>query len=180
MATEYILKETQGYSFKWVWENVNEDEKNDVKVMWRQERAMPEELMDARLEELVYIVRLQTTNEVIGVSTVFEKFNEQLESYFYYMRSFIVRSHRKNSVSANMVLNVIEGFDSRHQDGDHVIGLFIEITNEAIKRGDSPAGHAGSWPLSDLVYIGKNEQGRHCRVRYFNNATLFTPRPSAH
>ena len=176
MAIEFTLKEAEDYSFKWVWKNVDEDEKHDVKAMWRQERAMPEELMDARLEELVYIVRLKATNEVVGVSTVFEKFNEQLESYFYYMRSFVVRSHRKNSASANMTLNVLEGFDSRYKDGDHVIGVFLEVTNKTLNSGPN----AGSWPLSDFVYIGKNEQGHHCRVRYFKNAELFAPKPSAH
>lgn len=40
MAIEFILNDTQSCRFQWVQKNVSEDEKNDVKAMWRQERSM--------------------------------------------------------------------------------------------------------------------------------------------
>ncbi len=164
---------SENYRVDWVWQNASEQDKADVLALWKREAALPEPMMEARLKQLAGVARLNSTNELVGVSTIYEQFNQQLESWFWYMRIFVAEKYRKDSIARVMSKRIPAELEARWQQGDYVIGVIMEIENELLKQ----TLNTGETPTSGFVFFGKNERGNHCRVRYFREAKLFTPKP---
>jgi ribosomal protein S18 acetylase RimI-like enzyme len=111
--------------------------------------------------------------EVVGVSTTYKQYNSLLREHFYYYRSSVSPDVRQQSISRELIKNVLESFNQQYQLGDPV-GLFFEVENKMIMKSlTSPIWKSGA------VFIGYDEWNRQQRVIYFNNAELGHSQPTA-
>jgi hypothetical protein len=152
-----------------VWEHKDPEVREEIIRFWLFEKVLPEEQARQRVDQ-VFLIARDTENKIVGINTVYKQYNEQLENFFYYYRTYIAPRARKLQMTGEMMLEVKDYLEARYIDNSdtEVIGMFLEVENEAIKKQLNQA----IWPGINFVYIGKNQRGDHLRVYYFKNALL--------
>ena len=159
-----------GYRLENVWENKTAMLKEEIINFWLHVRALQtREEAEDRVDQVIVIIRY-TDNTIAAVSTVYKQFNKQLYHNFYYFRCFVSKEHRRNNLSAVLIVNVRDFLNERFisKKNTDVIGMFLVIENEALKKNRNEA----IWPNSQFVFVGKNDRGDHLRVCYFNGARI--------
>lgn len=158
---------SKDYDFENVWENQNAATTDELKQFWLAENAIHREAITAeRLKQVIFLAR-HHDGDLAGSASVYRKYNEQLENYFYYYRNFISAKHRKGSVARDLTLHTrdyLEGLNER-QDPSECAGLFMEVEHKGLRQ----AMYARNRTLH-FNYIGKNVYGHHLRVYYFHDA----------
>jgi len=153
-----------------VWEEKSEEIKKEIIAFWLAEKAIQSrQEAEQRVDQVFFVVR-DSDKKIIGINTVYKIYNQQLENYFYYYRTYISPKARKFQMIGNMLFKTRDFLESRFIDktDTQTIGMFLEIENEDIKNKLNLA----IWPDSKFVYIGKNQQGDHLRVYYFKHAKI--------
>ena len=159
-----------GYRLENVWENKTVRLKEEIINFWLHVRALQtRKEAEDRVDQVIFIIRY-TNNNIIAVSTVFKQFNKQLNNNFYYFRCFVSREHRRNNLSAVLIVNARDFLNESFitKTNTDVIGMFLVIENEMLKKKRNQA----ILPYSKCVFVGKNERGDHLRVCYFDDARI--------
>ncbi len=153
-----------------LWNDMDEKTKNDIVQFWLNEKAILDETTARERVDQVIMIARDTQQRIVAACTAFETYNEQLENYFYYYRTFVAASHRRSNLARSLIVEARQYFESCFAEGTNVkvIGMFVSIESEVIKR----YRNEGIWPNSRFVYIGKNERGDHLRVCYFEGARI--------
>lgn len=144
--------------------------KQEIIDFWMKEKALPTlEAAKKRVEEVALIAREESGN-IIAISTVYEKFNKQLENFFYYYRSYVAPQARKSKLAASMIVETRDFLEANFikKVKTRPIGMMVEVENKALQTYKNEA----VWPLSKMVYIGRSEKGNHVRVYYFQDARI--------
>jgi hypothetical protein len=157
------------YYLENVWENKGPEVREEIIRFWLSEQVLSEQQAKQRVEQVFLLARDPDKN-IVGINTVYKQYNQQLENFFYYYRTYVTPKARKLQMTGEMILEARDYFEARYLDktDTEAIGMFLEVENEAIKKKLNMA----VWPVSNFVYIGKNQRGDHLRVYYFKNALI--------
>lgn len=146
---------------------------DDIKAMWLTERALEDEKqMDARLRQVVYVVRDTETGNVAGVSTSEKKMVSALNNNFLYeFRCFISEAYRIAGLDVKLSKMTIDFLESiSKQDADKPIGVFAILENEALKK--ETVWRRAVWPEIEMYFVGYTNTGNPIRVHYFKGAKI--------
>ncbi|MBC7474750.1 MAG: hypothetical protein H7263_10705 [Candidatus Sericytochromatia bacterium] len=159
------------YIFENVWLKETESKK-DVIDLWINENVFPKEIAEQRAKQLVFIVREESSNEVIGVSTSYIKQIPTINNnYFYYYRTYVSNNYRGHKLARLIMINTRELFNKLFLEGKETkaIGIFLEVENEALKKRIK-----AHWEYPNFIFtfIGTIPNGSHIRITYFDNALI--------
>lgn len=146
---------------------------DDIKTMWLKERALEDEKeMDARIRQVVYLVREAETGIVVGVSTSVKKKVSALNNNFLYeFRCFISRAYRVAGLDVKLSKMTFDFLESTsRQDADKPIGIFAILENETLKKED--VWRRAVWPEIEMYFVGYTNAGNPIRVHYFKGAKI--------
>lgn len=164
------------YQMVSVWPAPDHITKCAVEDFWLAEHAMPPEAIATRSQELV-IVAYHPCGAVAAVSTAVPVYVPQLELTCFYYRTYVGRVHRVIGVrSTQLAWRVLaESYrvlNARYQNGidPSVKGLYLEIENRSLMR----LRNETIWKDfgANAVFIGRNPDGQHCRVWYFEGTRI--------
>jgi len=164
------MEKIEGYDIINVWIHKTPDLKKEIIDFWIKEKALPSvEAAEKRVEQVIAIAR-DKNGEIAALSSVYEKFSNHLENFFYFYRNYVSPGARKANLGAAMLLAVRDFLESNYINKikTRAIGMMVEVENKALQTYKNDA----VWPLSKMVYIGKNEKGDHLRVYYFKDAKI--------
>ena len=164
------MEKIEGYEFYNVWIQKTPELKKEIIDFWIKEKALPSvEAAQKRMEEVALITRDKNGN-IVAVSSVYEKFSNQLENFFYFYRNYIAPAARRSNLSIAMLLTVRDFLEENfiNRTKTRSIGMIVEVENKILQTYKNEA----IWPHTKFVYIGKNEKGDHVRVYYFKDAKI--------
>lgn len=155
-----------------VWQAITPELEAEIIQFWLDQKALTSaEEAKQRVAQVAFVAR-DTNNRLVGISSAYRQFNEQLGNYFYYLRMFVASSARNTSIGKHLSLALNEFFEARFKEGHdpEVIGLFSVVENKFFQKTFNMA----IWPhpYAGFVYIGKNANGDHLRVYYFEGARI--------
>ncbi|MBN1366038.1 MAG: hypothetical protein JW976_14620 [Syntrophaceae bacterium] len=152
-----------------VWEDKTKELENEIVDFWLAHGALTREQAEERVKQVFCVIR-DSSDKIVGVSTVYIKYNERLENSFYYYRSFVAPEHRQESLARNLLKFTRDDLNKAFVEGviTRCIGMMVEVENEYLKKNHNE----GIWPDVDFVYIGKNNRGDHVRLFYFEGARI--------
>jgi hypothetical protein len=164
------MEKIKGYDITNVWIQKTPELAKEIINFWIKEKALPSvEAAQKRVEQVILIARDNSGN-ITAVSSVYEKFNIQLENFFYYYRTFVSQSMRKSRLGITMLLEMRDYLETAYinRKKTRAIGIILEIENNALQAYKNEA----VWPETKFVFIGKNDKGAHVRLYYFKDAKI--------
>jgi hypothetical protein len=143
-----------------------------VKQLWeRNFPDMPEKILSDRIHQVVFAVT-NASGEVVGVSTAYKTYIEQLKHFLYGFRCFLDPAYRIPGLTTKILVNTRDWLEHIHtSDGaehERCIGVITMMENERLMKHRTEA----ILPGSGMVYIGNSPQGKHLRVYYFKKALI--------
>ncbi|MFP4445449.1 MAG: hypothetical protein ACLFPD_04290 [Desulfosudaceae bacterium] len=157
------------YAIADVWEDKSEDLKNEIINFWLASEAMPRDMALERVDQ-VFCTGRDSTGRIVGVGTVYPRFNKHLENSFYVYRTFVAPDHRRELLAVNLLKFTRDRLEKEFVSGKNTrcVGMMVVVTNDQLKKYRNQA----VWPHTGFVYIGKNSRGDHVRVYYFKGARI--------
>lgn len=154
--------------------NVREDRKpqlvEQVIALWLEHKVLNEEQARKRAEELLFVVVEEETDRLVGICTTYLATPSSLKVPLWYFRTFVVPEFRQNNIAFHLLHLAFDFHETQFTAGNDARGrgLYMEIENPVIQRHRNEA----IWPSSQMVFVGYNARGDHCRVRYFPGARV--------
>lgn len=164
-------KQTDEWQFRESWGVNDPGLVGQVKEMWKNYLAFPDEVILERSKELVLVVT--KNNEVVGVSTAQLKPFKLLNNHrFFFYRFFIRPDHRVAGLDAKLTLESARYLErlSQQMEVDKPIGIISILENPEIAK--TPAARRAVWRVVPFTFIGMVSPGFPVRVYYFKNAMI--------
>lgn len=165
------MEATQQLIFEKLWQQLDSTAHADVKSLWKKHLIVPEDQIDKRSKQVVFAVKTPA-GEVIGVSTAYRVYVDQLKHHLYAYRCFIDPGYRMPGLVSMLTVKTRDLLEEVHAtDGPaetRCIGMIAVVENERLMKYRNEA----IWPASKMVYIGNTAKGQHIRVYYFRDARI--------
>lgn len=166
------MEATQELIFEKLWQQQQDTPAHaEVLKLWKKHIIVPEDQITARLRQIVFTVQT-TEGEVVGVSTAYRVYVDQLKHHLYAFRCFIDPGHRMPGLVSMLTVKTRDLLEEVHAtDGPpetRCIGMITVVENEKLMKYRNEA----IWPASKMVYIGNTAKGQHIRVYYFKDARI--------
>ncbi len=141
-----------------------------ARSLWQEEVGLDEERIRRRLEQLLIVAVDPETSAIAGVSTSFLATPPRLEVPMWNYRTFVAGDQRQRNAAFDLFLASFDWHQQRFASGRDTrgLGLYAEIENQGLNRYHTEA----HWPITGLSFVGINERGDFCRLRYFEGARL--------
>ena len=158
--------------FENLWQKKDTALHDKVKLLWKKNfSSMSDGQMTTRLGQVVWIIRTPE-GEVVGVSTSYKAYIEQLKNHLYAFRCFIDPAYRVPGLTSTLLVKTREWLEEIYQsDGkeeERCIGMITLVEHERIMKHRNEA----IWPASKMIYIGNSPKGYHIRAYYFKKALI--------
>lgn len=163
------MKSVKDFHFFNGWKKLSLGDQLMLKDFWRSRNLMTDDDIEKRVHQAVVLIK-NRDNNIVGVSTVFRTYFEQLKSEVYVYRCYIDPKFRAPGLDVMLTIKTKEFLESelRKMDGVVPVGLLAVIQNESMIRNWTKA----IWPDVDMVYIGDTPEGYHLRISYFMHAKI--------
>lgn len=161
-----------GLIFENLWQQGTTPFHAQIMELWtRNFPRIDPSVFTARLNELVFIVRTPE-GRVVGISTAYKMYIEQLKNNLYAFRCFLDPEFRIPGLTTKLVVITRVWLEEIHtQDGSEesrCIGMITVVENQRMLQNRNEAILKGS----KMVYIGSTPKGNHIRVTYFKDALI--------
>lgn len=158
--------------FENLWKKSDPVFNSRIKQLWKTHMpSFTDEQMNARLSQVVFAL-CTPSGEVVGVSTSYKAYIEQLKNHLYAFRCFIAPSFRFPGLTETLLVKTRDFLEEIYPtDGDEkerCIGIVTLVENERIAKARNEA----IWPGSKMVYIGNSPKGFPIRAYYFKKALI--------
>lgn len=136
---------------------------------WLEQGALSDREEAARRVGEAVHVAIDSDGTIVGVSTTYLAYNEQLRMDLWHQRGYVAEAHRVSSIGMQFAIRGIDHFEEAFTEGRDVRagGILQVIENAGIKK----YFNRGTEPPTDMTFIGENERGDHVRVHWFAGAT---------
>ncbi len=164
------MENEKGYELYNVWIQKTPELRKEIIDFWIEEKALPSvEAAEKRVEQVILVAR-DKNSRIAAISSIYEKFSNQLENFFYFYRTYIRKDARNSKLSIYMLRTARDFLEEKfiNRVKTRAIGMIVEIENKMLQTYKNEA----VWPHTKFVYIGKNERGDHVRVYYFRDARI--------
>lgn len=159
--------------FELVYGKVPLQDKLSIVQLWNNEGVhIQENLIAARLEQVVYLIREAESGVLAGVSTAEKKRVQALNNnYFYEFRCLIGESYRVAGLDVKLSRMTFDFLESLSLDDEQrPVGIFSVLENEKLKQ--EPVWRRAVWPELDMYFVGFTNSGNPIRVHYFRGARI--------
>jgi hypothetical protein len=159
--------------FELVFGKVPIQDKQSIAQLWKNEGVLSEEsIVEARLEQVVYLIRDTESGALAGVSTAEKKRVQALNNnYFYEFRCFISEVHRVAGLDVKLSRMTFDFLESINLgDENRPVGIFSVLENEKLKQ--EPVWRRAVWPEIEMYFVGFTNSGNPIRVHYFKGARI--------
>jgi hypothetical protein len=158
--------------FENLWHKKDSPLHSGVKLLWKKNfPSLTEAQMTNRLQQVVFVLRT-LDGEVVGISTSYNTYIEQLKNRLYAFRCFIDLAYRIPGLTSTLLVKTRDWLEEIHMtDGkeeERCIGIITLVENDRIMKFRNEA----IWPASKMVYIGNSPKGFPIRVYYFKKAMI--------
>jgi hypothetical protein len=163
-----------------VWPSASKELQDEVMQFWTSAAAISYDEALRRRSQLL-AVAYDERRLIIGTSSAYAVHIEHLGFPCFYYRSFVAKGYRaiglrSLGVGRQILMSSYACLNRRFQEGHdrEVIALYVEIQNPRMIRSRTNA----VWQSDDasFVFVGKTESGRRCRIAYFDDARLPSPK----
>ncbi len=153
-----------------VWSNVDSELTTELTAFWIRENALPAGASAEQRAQQVACIARDEEGAIAGVCTLYKQLNQHIGHPFLYYRSLVRSDQRQYGVARQLIVQTWDHLNRLAVNGavDGSIGFCTIVENEILQTHKREA----VWPLSRLIYIGKNNQGHHIRIRYFDGASI--------
>lgn len=160
----------EGYRIENVRGAVTPEMEDEVIRLWINEKVLPEAEARQRVKQLLLVVRTESAGDIAGVSTTYLDTQPVLRLPLWYMRAFVAAAHRESDIAFHLAHGSRDYHEQRFISGEDTSGrgIYMEVENPLLKRYRNEA----VWPTTGMAFVGLNQRGDHCRVRYFEGATI--------
>jgi hypothetical protein len=159
--------------FELAFGKVSIQDKLSITQLWKKEGVLNDEnIIDARLGQVVYLVRDAESGALAGVSTA-EKIKVQAlnNNYFYEFRCFIGVGFRAAGLDIKLCKSTIDYLETIvKEDVTKPIGVFTILENETLKS--IPRMRSAYWPVTDMYFVGFTSSGNSIHVHYFKRVRI--------
>lgn len=147
-------------------------DRSEAGQLWVREEVLGPEEAERRTRE-VCMVGTSGDGALCGVSTAYLAPSPQLRLEMWHIRAFVATEHRAGNLATQLLLRTRIHLNDMYRSGQdtRAPGAVIEVENETLKRAFPDA----LWQPTMFTYIGDNARGDHCRVHWFDGATLPPP-----
>jgi len=158
--------------FENLWQKSETHLHHKIEQLWKKHFPfLSEEQIRKRLPQVIFAVQT-TEGEVVGVSTSFRAYVQQLRNHLYAYRFFIDPAYRIPGLMEVILVKTRDFMEEISQtDGPEdkrCIGLITLVENERMMKHRTEA----IFPASKMVYIGNSPKGYQIRVYYFKKALI--------
>lgn len=159
--------------FELVFGKVPPQDKLSIAQLWKNEGVLSaESMVEARLEQVVYLIRDAESGVLAGVSTAEKKRVQALNNnYFYEFRCFISEAYRVAGLDVKLSRMTFDFLESLSLNDEHrPVGIFSVLENEKLKQ--EPVWRRAVWPEIEMYFAGFTTSGNPIRVHYFKGARI--------
>lgn len=163
-------RELKGYQIENVRGAVTPELEEAVVRLWLDEKILPEAEARQRIRQLLLVAREQESGKIAGVSTTYLETQPVLRMPLWYMRIFVPAVHRESKIAFHLTCQSLDYHHQRFVSGEDTSGrgFYTEVENPFLKKYRNEA----VWSTTGMAFVGLNARGDHCRVRYFDGATI--------
>lgn len=138
--------------------------------LWLTQQVLAEPQARRRAGELLFVATDESSDRPAGVCTTYLATPPLLKLPLWHFRTFVAPEYRQNNIAFHLLHLALDFHETRFTAGSDTSGrgLYMEIENPVIQRHRNEA----IWPSSQMVFVGYNVRGDHCRVRYFPGARI--------
>lgn len=159
-----------------LFDEADEIDEATVIDFWAAEQAMPAAAAQERVGEVVAVALEQ--GRLVGVSTAYLSWSEQLRTQMWHYRTFVGAEHRRSLLGLALLRQSRFHLESQFESGrdTRAPGIMIELENAELKSARTEAVWKADWagPIS-WTFIGENARRDHVRVYYFPGALAPLP-----
>lgn len=143
----------------------------DVVTLWTTSAGLSITEAQRRLSELL-VVAIGPNNELIGVSTAYVAYNEQLRLNLWHVRAFIAQQTRLGDLGRRILGVARDILCERYVSGTDAqgLGILMVMQNQSLARHHDLGRCAPDY--YEFEYAGEDEYGNSLRVVYFPDAKL--------
>jgi hypothetical protein len=162
-------QDSQNLVFENVWEKDMSAMGPQVLEIWKKYGGPTGPSAVERLKQIVFVVK-NSGGDVVGISTAFMTYIQQLRNHLFACRLIILPDYRVPGLTSKLLVLTRDYLESIHglEKVNPAIGLITLVENQRMKEKRNEA----IWPASGMVYIGNSKQGNHIRVYYFRGAHI--------
>lgn len=159
--------------FQNVYQGLSQDMTAELRSLWISEGAITDEqVIQKRLQEVVYVILDTESGTVAGVSTaVRKKVNVLNGNFFYEFRCYIGEKYRIAGLDVKLSRLT---FDFLREAGSHdpkkPVGIFTVLENDFLK--EQAVWRRAVWPELQMYFMGYTKTGNPIRVHYFKGARI--------
>ena len=155
-------------TFERVWKNLTQATADELVRFWLDWQAIPSEEAARKRAPQAALLARDALGGLVGVSTAFRQYNAQLNNYFWYVRAFVAEPGRRQRVAWDLWVQVRDTLEADFVAGGapDTIGIVLEVESPLLQKIDRAIWTTGP------VFFGKNAQGAHLRVYYFEGARI--------
>lgn len=159
--------------FKNVYQSLSQDLIAEIRSLWITEEAITEEeVIEKRLQEIVYLILDSDSGKVAGVSTAVKKKVKLLNGNFLYeFRCYIGEKYRIAGLDvklSRLTFDFLQELSSR--DTQKPVGIFTVLESDFLK--EQPVWRRAVWPEIQMHFMGYTKTGNPIRVHYFKGARI--------
>ena len=149
----------QNLDLKFVYGNLKEKEKQNILNMWLSAGVLQKEEAIKRVEQVSVII-FNSTNEIVGVSTVYPAYLTPNNPYFFF-RMFIKQEFRGTNIKIKVMwLNFSE---LKNKFSNKLNGIVVELENEKLARLGKNTNY-----MIKKGFIYHGESARNLQLWYVN------------
>ena len=159
--------------FQNVHQNLSQGVIAELRSLWINEGAIQDEqVIEKRLQEVVYIILDSDSGKVAGVSTAVKKKVKLLNGNFLYeFRCYIGENYRIAGLDvklSKLTFDFLQELSSR--DSQKPVGIYTVLESDFLK--EQPVWRRAVWPELQMYFMGYSKTGNPIRVHYFKGARI--------
>lgn len=161
----------QPVHFERLWQAEESTYHLSLKKLWRKHfPKLSADDLDKRARQAVWVI-VTPEGTVVGVSTCYKAYIDQLKNDLYVFRCFIDPAFRIPGLPSTLLVrtrDLLEEDFISGKDTSGCIGLITLVENEQIMKTRNEA----VWPASKMIFMGNSPKGYPLRVYYFRKALI--------
>lgn len=139
--------------YKFVFQKLTEQQKQQIINMWTSERILNKEDAIARVNQVATIAVHKS--EIVGVSTIYLNDFTTVNNPYFFLRMFMTKEFRSNRDFRTVSLKLLFK-NLKQQYSNHAHGLVIELENQQLAR---LAAETPYMRRRGFSYFGKSPRG---------------------
>jgi len=158
-----------GITVQSVFQKVDDHLANELIATWKKYGALPKEENGKERAAQVVIILRNKENNIIGISTAFPSYIEQLKCTLFAFRCMIAPEYRFPGLLTKITLETRNHLEKVYkQSHPECVGIITEIYNDKLSKNRREA----VFTTSGFVFIGYSKNGYQIRVYYFKGAKI--------